>query len=66
MPSAPTADEAVFACFKGVDYRAQVFVNGAFVGAHEGFFAPFEFDCTPQLRAGRNTLLVKVENDAIA
>ncbi len=65
LAAAPGAEEAVFVCFKGVDYRAQVFVNGAFVGAHEGFFAPFEFDCTAHLHEGDNTLLVKVENDAI-
>lgn len=56
---------AVFVCFKGVDYKAHVFVNGAYVGSHEGFFAPFEFDITSVSRPGANWLLVKVENDAI-
>ncbi len=56
---------AVFAHFNGVDYKAHVFVNGAFVGSHEGFFAPFEFDITAHVTQGANTLLVKVENDAI-
>ncbi len=55
--------ESVFICFKGVDYKAHVFVNGIFLGSHEGFFAPFEFDCTTALRKGKNTLVVKVEND---
>lgn len=50
--------------FKGVDYQAHVFVNGAFLGSHEGFFAPFEFDFTPQAREGENVLVVKVENDS--
>ena len=59
------AKGALFACFKGVDYKAHVFVNGAHVGSHEGFFAPFEFDITAVSRAGENWLLVKVENDAI-
>jgi Glycosyl hydrolases family 2, sugar binding domain/Glycosyl hydrolases family 2/Glycosyl hydrolases family 2, TIM barrel domain len=54
---------AAFVRFAGVDYKAKVFVNGAFVGSHEGFFAPFEFDCTANVRLGTNTLLVKVEND---
>ncbi len=56
---------AVFIRFKGVDYKAQVFVNGAFVGSHEGIFAPFEFDITAQTRPGRNMLVVKVINDFI-
>ncbi len=55
----------VWACFKGVDYKAHVFVNGSLAGSHEGFFAPFEFDVTPHIRPGANTLVVKVENDAI-
>jgi hypothetical protein len=56
---------AVFVRFGAVDYRADVFVNGNYLGSHEGFFAPFEFDCTASVREGNNTLLVKVENDAI-
>jgi beta-galactosidase/beta-glucuronidase len=54
---------ALFMRFKGVDYKAQVFVNGAFTGAHEGIFAPFEFDVTAHVRPGKNVLLVKVLND---
>ena len=37
---------SLWACFDGVDYKAHVFVNGAYLGSHEGFFAPFEFDFT--------------------
>jgi hypothetical protein len=58
------AKGAVFTRFRGVDYKAQVFVNGHCVGTHEGFFAPFEFECAKYVREGENTLLVKVENDA--
>ncbi|MDD5707782.1 MAG: glycoside hydrolase family 2 TIM barrel-domain containing protein, partial [Kiritimatiellae bacterium] len=56
---------ALFVRFRGVDYKAHVFVNGAYLGSHEGFCAPFEFDFTAHARCGRNVLLVKVENDAI-
>ena len=59
------AKGALFVCFKGVDYKAHVFLNGAFLGSHEGFFAPFELDCTPVARLGENVLFVRVENDAI-
>jgi hypothetical protein len=54
-----------FIHFDGVDYKAHVFVNGVYIGSHEGFFAPFEFDFTRVAQAGLNTLLVVVENDAI-
>lgn len=56
---------AAFVCFKGVDYKAHVFVNGSFLGSHEGFFAPFEFDFTKCANVGTNTLVVKVENDYV-
>jgi hypothetical protein len=55
--------EALFICFKGVDYKASVFVNGSYLGSHEGFFAPFEFNISKVAKAGRNTILIKVEND---
>lgn len=58
-------DESAWVSFDGVDYKAHVFVNGAFLGSHEGFFAPFEFEFTRQVRKGENTLLVMVENDYI-
>lgn len=56
---------AIFICFKGVDYKAHIFINSAYIGSHEGFFGHFEFDFTSVVREGKNTLLVKVENDAI-
>ena len=67
-----TADAAlrsrgrVWLRFKAVDYKCQVFVNGQYVGGHEGLFAPFGFDITDVLREGdaEQTLLVRVENDA--
>lgn len=59
------AKGALFICFKGVDYKAHIFLNSSYLGSHEGFFAPFEFDFTDVACLGQNTLLVKVENDAI-
>lgn len=55
--------ERLFICFKGVDYKAEVYFNGNYCGGHEGFFAPFEFDITKYARRGGNTLLVKVINE---
>lgn len=57
--------EAKWICFKGVDYKAKVYINDACVGTHEGFFAPFEFDFTKLAKAGKNVCVVVVENDFI-
>jgi len=54
---------SLFICFKGVDYKASVFINGCYCGSHEGFFAPFEFNITKMAHPGKNTILVKVDND---
>ena len=54
---------SLFLTFKGVDYKAEVFFNGVFCGAHEGFFAPFEFDVIKYAKKGRNSILVKVMNE---
>jgi len=51
---------SLFTCFKGVDYKAEVYFNNVFIGKHEGFFAPFEFDVIKYAHQGKNTLLVKV------
>jgi hypothetical protein len=63
LSSAELSDRELFACFKGVDYKASVFVNGSYCGSHEGFFAPFECNIRPYVHAGKNAFLVKVEND---
>jgi hypothetical protein len=65
LPGGMPSGRRAVVCFRGVDYTAQVFVNGRFLGAHEGFFAPFEFDFTEVARPGKNVLLVRVENDQV-
>ena len=60
------ASRRIWIRFGAADYIAEVFVNGIFIGRHEGMFAPFGYDITSSLRRdGENTLLVRVENDAI-
>ena len=63
IPENMIEGKALFICFKAVDYKAHVFINGSYVGSHEGFFAPFEFNISKYVRPGTNELLVKVEND---
>lgn len=64
-PDVSAARQSAFLCFDGVDYAADVYLNGKCVGSHEGFFAPFELDCTESLRSGENTLAICVKNDFV-
>ena len=48
--------------FKGVDYFADVWINGFYLGSHEGFFNRFEYDITERIKEGENLLVVKVES----
>ena len=57
--------KALFLHFDGVDYLANVFVNGSLAGSHEGFFAAFEFDITDYVVNGENILVVEVVNDFV-
>jgi len=62
VTAAMRARGSIFLRFGAVDYQAHVFWDGRYVGSHEGFFAPFEFDITDQATPGRHTLLVRVDN----
>lgn len=46
--------------FGAVDWQAKVYVNGEFVGAHEGGYTAFSFDVTPFLKNGDNEILLRV------
>ena len=47
--------------FGAVDWRARVWVNGKFVGAHAGGYDPFSFDITDVLVEGeKQALMVRV------
>jgi hypothetical protein len=48
-----------------VDYYAEVFVNGAPVGRHEGYFQRWSVDATNALRPGTNVIAVKVSAPAL-
>ena len=53
-------DEFFSLRFGGVYYAARVWLNGVYLGDHEGYFSAFEFDCTRSLIKGENELLVEV------
>jgi beta-mannosidase len=49
--------------FEGVDYFADVWLNGVYLGSHEGYFEPFSFDVSTVLRPGkRNELVARVNS----
>jgi hypothetical protein len=54
--------------FDGVDYLADVWLNGMHMGHHEGYFQPLSFDVAEHLNygdgqdGGRNVLAVRVES----
>ena len=55
------ANNVVRLHFKGVDYFADVWLNGYYLGSHEGFFHRFSFDASRWIRPGENLLTVKVD-----
>jgi beta-mannosidase len=55
----PAPGRAYYLRFNGVFYRCNVWLNGYYLGRHAGYFAPFEWDVTSQLR-DRNILVAEV------
>ncbi len=49
--------------FGAVDYRCEVWVNGASVGTHEGGYASFSLDITAAVKPGENEITVCAEDD---
>ena len=49
--------------FSSVNYLASVWLNGVYLGQHEGGHLPFEFEVTPQVRSEGNLLVVRVDGE---
>lgn len=58
VPADATDTRAWRLQFDTLFQRCRVWLNGRFVGAHEGGYTPFEFVVTPFLQPGRQNLLV--------
>jgi hypothetical protein len=60
----PAAQEAHLRLrFEAVFYLAHVWLNGRYLGAHEGGYTPFEFDVSGLARVGAdNVLAIRVDN----
>jgi len=56
-------DKRVMLRFGSVNYLAEVWLNGARLGMHEGGHLPFEFDVTDHLLAENNRLTVRVDGE---
>lgn len=52
----------LFLYFGAANYYAEVYLNGEYVGNHEGGFTPFEFEVTGKVKEKDNYLIVKVNN----
>ena len=61
LPSGFLKDRVILH-FGAVDQLAYVYLNGTFVGEHEGGYLPFELDITELLAEGENLLTVEVED----
>lgn len=49
--------------FEAVFYLARVWLNGQYLGQHEGGYTPFEFDVTSIIKPGKeNVIAVQVDN----
>ena len=48
--------------FDGVDYTADVWLNGKYLGHHEGYSQSFDFDVTDHVHKGKNELRVLVNS----
>lgn len=56
------AGKRAFLRFEAVSQEADVFVNGANVGSHQGAFNAFVFEITDMLREGKNDIVVEATN----
>lgn len=55
------AEKKVRLCFAGVNHAIKAWINGEYIGSHEGPYTPFEFDISDKLK-NKNVLIARVEN----
>ena len=53
----------LFLHFDAANYEALVWLNGRQIGEHVGGFTPFAFDITDAVKAGENSVVVRVNNN---
>jgi len=52
----------LFLCFGAVDYQADIYVNGAHAGSHQGGYSYFELEVTGLWQDGSNVIEVRAED----
>lgn len=57
------SNQRVFLHFEGVDYLADVYLNGQYLGHHQGGYERFSFEVTSLLKKGMNVLIIRAEDD---
>jgi len=58
----PKDNKRYFLYFEGANYWTRAHLNGKRLGEHNGGFTPFAYEVTGLLEAGRNSLVVAVDN----
>src|SRR6266508_6434794 len=48
--------------FEAVFYLARVWLNGQYLGQHEGGYTPFEFDVTSTIKPEENVISIQIDN----
>jgi len=61
-PASLGEDMRLLLHFGAVDYRADVWVNGNYMGKHSGGYTPFHFDITDSLQVDKNEIIVRVRD----
>lgn len=57
-------NDRVILHFGAVDFFADVYVNGSFVGSHAGGYTAFSFDITEFINIGENEIIVSVRDES--
>jgi len=56
------AGKRLFIYFGAANYEAITYLNAEELGRHQGGFTPFSYEITDQVKEGKNTLVVLVDN----
>jgi len=62
VPDKDIKGDLIRLVFGGVNMRCRVWLNGNYLGEHEGGYTEFSFNVTDKLKSGDNTLLLRVDN----
>lgn len=67
VPDAEIDNAALRLNFSAVFYKAKVWLNGEYLGEHEGGYTPFAFDISGLVKTGKgNVIAVRVDNTRLS